>query len=300
MITVKEILDFLDSMGVVYDFFGNEQTQIEGFSTLKNYKANTVTWAKNEKAYNFSFEDKLLVIAQDGLQVAAQNVVSTKQSKQAFFALVEYMAEKDVEKDDVQNAIGKGTFIGKNVKLGKNVTIGSNCVIDGDIVIGDKSKIWHNVTIMNRVNIGKNCEIQSGCVIGHDGFAWNEDENHVKTMIRHFGGVEIKDDTYIGPNCIIDRGEIDFTTIGKGNKIDGNCFIAHNVVTGENSIMITGTRLYGSSELGDNAYVASATVRNQCKIGENTFVGMGAVVVNDIPSNVVAAGVPAKIITKEK
>ena len=59
--------------------------------------------------------------------------------------------------------------------------------------------------------------------------------------------------------------------------------------------MITGSRLYGSSELGDNSYVASATIRNQCKVGKNSFVGMGSVVVKEVPDNTVVAGVPATV-----
>lgn len=293
---IENILDFLDTEGIVYVFQGDRSAEVEGFSTLKNYKEGTVTWAKNEKAYAFDFQDKRLVIAQEGLRITAHNVIWTSESKLAFFSLVEYMAEDrlDIESDH-EPSIGAGTIISPEVRLGENVKIGCNCVIQGNISIGNNTRIWNNVTIINNVVIGEFCEIQSGSVIGHDGFAWNEDINHNKTMIKHFGGVSIADNVYIGPNCVIDRGEIDYTTVKNGVKIDANCFIAHNVIIGENSILITGSRLYGSSELGDNVYVASATVRNQCKIGKDAFVGIGAVVTKDIPEKVIVAGIPAKV-----
>lgn len=291
MITIETILNFLDEKKIAYTFQGDKSTEIEGFSSLKNYKKGTFTWAKNEKAYQFDFSDKRLVIVQEGLEIKAQNMIFTNQSKLAFFSLIEFLAIPETV--DRIEPIGEGTIIGKNVRLGHNVVIGSNCVIQGDITIGDNTRIWNNVTILNHVNIGSDCEIQSGCVIGHDGFAWNEGSANEKTMIKHFGGVEIMDRVYMGPNCVVDRGEIDNTIIGEGTKIDAACFIAHNVVIGKNVIMITGSRLYGSVELGDNAYVASAMVRNQCKIGANSFVGMGAVVTKDLPADVVAVGIPA-------
>lgn len=94
---------------------------------------------------------------------------------------------------------------------------------------------------------------------------------------------------------MIDRGEIDNTLIRTGAKIDANCFLAHNVVVGRNVILITGCKLYGSSDIGDNAYIASATVRNQCKVGAGAFVGIGSVVIKDVPEHMIVTGVPAKV-----
>ena len=245
--TISHILKFFEEKQIPFRFIGDESTEIVGFSSLKNYRDNTVTWAKNSLAYQYDFAEKLLVIVQDGLEINAKNIIISKQSKLAFFSLVEYMAEEAEKEKHTDKGIGRGTVIGDCVRIGKNVVIGNNCVIDGNVSIGDNTRIWHNVTIVNNIDIGANCTIQSGCVIGHDGFAWNEGSNHEKTMIKHFGGVEIGDNVYIGPNCIIDRGEIDNTIIQSGTKIDANCFIAHNVIVGKNVIMITGCRLYGSS-----------------------------------------------------
>lgn len=298
MMKIEEILRFLDERQIEYSFQGDESVEVEGYSSLKNYKKNTFTWAKNEKAYEFGFQGKLLVIAQEGLTVDAENVIYSRESKLAFFSLIEYVATQASEDSESKECVGTGTVIGPGVRLGKNVRIGANCVLQGKITVGDNTRIWNNVTILNHVSIGEDCEIQSGCVIGHDGFAWNENEAHEKTMIKHFGGIEIEDKVYIGPNCVIDRGEIDNTLIRTGAKIDANCFLAHNVVVGRNVILITGSKLYGSSDIGDNAYIASATVRNQCKVGAGAFVGIGSVVIKDVPEHVVVTGVPARIMKK--
>ena len=64
-----------------------------------------------------------------------------------------------------------------------------------------------------------------------------------------------------------------------------------------------GTSIYDSAivlgdvKVGENTWIgANATVRPRVSIGKNTIIGAGAVVVNDIPDNAVAVGVPAKII----
>jgi acetyltransferase-like isoleucine patch superfamily enzyme len=55
----------------------------------------------------------------------------------------------------------------------------------------------------------------------------------------------------------------------------------------------------GNVVIGNNVYLGVHTVvlRN-VRIGDNAVVGAGSVVLKDIPSNVVAAGNPAKIIKK--
>lgn len=49
--------------------------------------------------------------------------------------------------------------------------------------------------------------------------------------------------------------------------------------------------------IGDNCYIGTgATILGPVRIGDNVTIGAGAVVTKDIPSNVVVAGNPAKII----
>ena len=48
--------------------------------------------------------------------------------------------------------------------------------------------------------------------------------------------------------------------------------------------------------IGDNVWVgAGAVILPGCKIGNNSVIAAGAVVCNDVPNNVMVAGVPAKI-----
>lgn len=292
MKTIAMILSYLDTEKIEYKFVGDPGTEIKGFASLSQYKTGNMTWIKSENNIPVDFDPDAVTLAiiQDGVDASAQNTIKTPESKRVFFSIIEFLFCQQNNREPV----GHGTYIGPNVKLGRNVKIGHNCSLDGEIAIGENTVIWDNVTIINRVTIGSNCTIQSGVRIGHDGYGYTEDQNHVKTMIRHYGGVNIGNDVFIGANCVIYRGTIDNTVIGNGSKIDAMCFNSHNSRLGENVSLIAGTLLYGSANIEDNAYIASSIVRNQITVGKDAFIGMGSVVTKDVDPGTVVVGVPAK------
>ena len=64
---------------------------------------------------------------------------------------------------------------------------------------------------------------------------------------------------------------------------------------GDNATIIC-SKLYGSAKIGQNSYITDATVANQMIVGDNTVIGMGSLITKPIPSNVIAYGLPAKVI----
>lgn len=295
---IAEILRFLESEQVPFTFRGDESAEVERFSSLTHYRPGTFTWVKKQENIPSGFDcaSIALAIVSEGVTGEFPNVIETSQSKHAFFSAMEHFYGEEENRP----AIGQFTYLSPQVKLGKNVRIGHNCTLDGDITIGDDTVIWNGVTIVNRVIIGQRCEIQSGCVIGHDGFGYTEDEAHNKTMVKHFGGVTIGDEVYLAMNTVVERGVIDDSEIKRGTKIDCLSLIGHNSVIGEKSALVGGTILYGSCHLGENSYIAGALLRNQCSVGDNAFVGLGAVVVKDVPADTTVIGNPAKPYNKKK
>ena len=295
MVAIRELLEFLETENIPFEFKGDINDLVDGFSSLSRYRAGTMTWCKQLGNLSDDLQEKYhLIVIPSYCSGISDNYIITDFGKKAFFSLIETFFSSEIELPDV----GTGTYISDRVKIGKNVKIGHNCVLDGDIELGDNMIIYNNVSIINKVIIGKDCVIQSGALIGQDDFSYTENEDHKKKMIKHYGGVHIEDDVLIGPGTIINRGTIDNTVIGKGCKIDARCVVSHNVVLGENSVLIAGTILYGSVRTGMNAYVASAVVRNQLQIGDNAVVGMGSVVVKDVDADVTVAGVPARKLEK--
>ncbi|MDN3596245.1 serine O-acetyltransferase [Zunongwangia endophytica] len=94
----------------------------------------------------------------------------------------------------------------------------------------------------------------------------------------------------IGKNFKLGHGGLG-VVINKKTKIGYSCTISTCVtIGGTNKIDIV-------PKLGNNIYVGSgARILGPVIIGDNVVIGANSVVVKDIPSNCVVAGVPAKVI----
>lgn len=297
---ISEILRFLDEEKIPYTFEGNEADEIEGYSSLKNYRSETFTWIKDRKNLTGNTGEIKLAFACEQIEGKASNLIRTdnlEHSKRAFFSCI----ERFYGNHDVKEGVGSNCYIGPDVRIGKNVRIGHNCVLDGKIVIGDNTRIWNHVTMINNITTGRFCEIRSGAVIGHDdSISYTEDENLKKIPVKHFGGVLLGDNVVIGENSTVCRGTIDNTVLEDNVWIDAQTMISHNCYLHKNATVVGASRLFGSVTLEENAYVTSAIIRNQLTIGRDALVGMGAVVTKDVASGITVVGNPAKEFSKGK
>ncbi len=143
--------------------------------------------------------------------------------------------------------------------------------------------------------VGRNVIIHAGAVIGADGFGFERNESGRWEKFPHFGCVVVEDDVEIGANVCIDRGTMGETRIGTGAKIDDLVYIAHNVEIGRDCLVMASSVLCGSCKLEERVEVSpGAVIRDKVRIGTDGRVGLGAVVVADVPAGVVVAGVPAR------
>lgn len=200
--------------------------------------------------------------------------------------------------EEVRHSIHPTAVIHPDAIIGNNVNIGPHATI-GKVVIGDNSFISASVTLYDNVKVGKDCFIKEGAVIGGAGFGYEIDENGNRFRFPQIGGVIIGDHVEIGANTCIDRGALSDTIIDDYAKIDNLCHIAHNVRLGKNNMITACSEISGSCVLGDNVWTGPNTsVRDGRKIDSNTMIGIGAVVVKDVPANDVWAGNPAKSFKK--
>ncbi|MFN8625141.1 MAG: DapH/DapD/GlmU-related protein [Candidatus Binatia bacterium] len=85
-------------------------------------------------------------------------------------------------------------------------------------------------------------------------------------------------------------------TIGRHFTCRAHSVISHNVTVGDFVFVGAGATCCGHSVLGDGCFIgAGATLAVGVKIGAGTVIGAGSVVVGDIPSGVLAYGVPARV-----
>lgn len=94
-------------------------------------------------------------------------------------------------------------------------------------------------------------------------------------------GTVINAGTHISENCIINTGSI----------IEHDCKIGHNTHVSPNSSIAGGVTIGFNTHVGIGSSIIQSKV-----IGNNATIGAGAVVIDDIPDNSTAVGVPAKVI----
>jgi len=183
--------------------------------------------------------------------------------------------------------------LGDRVTLGERVTIGSGAVIGDDVTIGDDCTVRANVTIGNECTIGSRVTIHSGTVVGSDGYGYSVNEKGEHLKRPQVGTVRIDDDVEIGANCAIDRAAYGTTWIKSGAKIDNLVQVAHNVIVGENSLIVAQVGLAGSTTLGRNVVMGgqSATTGHVVLEDQVMVAARGAVHKNQ-PKGAVLGGAP--------
>ncbi len=188
-----------------------------------------------------------------------------------------------------------GAYIAKTAVMGDNCRIFPGAYIGGEVEIGNNVYIGSGVRLVGKIVIGNNVIIRENAVIGADGLSTNRDEcGHALTMPQ-FGGVVIEDDVQIGAMTVIGRGSIDNTVLGRGSKIDNSCFISHNVKLGADTFVVGESIMFGSSSTGEQAYISgNSCIRDGIHVGKEALVGMGAVVVKQVPDGAVVKGNPAR------
>ena len=100
----------------------------------------------------------------------------------------------------------------------------------------------------------------------------------------------------------IDRGTLDNTIIGRGTKIDTQCHIGHNNIIGEDTIITAKTMLGGSNFIGNRCWISPCTIirTGGIKIGNDSFIGTGSLIVKNVKENEKVMGSPAKPINDYK
>ncbi|TKB09411.1 UDP-3-O-(3-hydroxymyristoyl)glucosamine N-acyltransferase [Desulforhopalus sp. IMCC35007] len=190
--------------------------------------------------------------------------------------------------------IGPLAVLGDRVVLGERVCIEPGAVIGDDVIIGDDSRICANVTLYHGTVIGQRVTIHSGTVIGSDGYGYaaNEKGEHVKRP--QVGIVRIEDDVEIGSNSCVDRAAYGETLIKSGCKIDNLVQVGHNVVIGENSLIVAQVGISGSTTLGRNVVMGGqAATTGHITVGDQVMIAARGAAHTNLEKGSVVAGTPA-------
>ena len=135
--------------------------------------------------------------------------------------------------------------------------------------IGEGTKVWQNTIILKNAIIGKNCNINCNCFIESDVKIGNY--TTIKSGTYIWDGVSIGSNVFIGPNVTFINDK--YPKSQKKPKFFLKTIIEDNVSVGAASVLMPGITL-----------------------GKGSIIGAGSLVTKSVPSYVVVAGSPAKII----
>lgn len=149
--------------------------------------------------------------------------------------------------------------------IGSNGTIRAGTIIYCDVTIGEDFATGHNALIREETTIGDDVLVGTNSVI--DGYSEVGSHVSIQTGVYVPSHTTIEDNVFLGPCCVLtndsypirQEADLEGPTIEKGASVGANATILPNVT-----------------------------------VGENAFVAAGAVVIDDVPPNMLAAGVPAE------
>jgi len=303
--TVGEIARLIEG-----EVVGDPATVITGVCGIREAEEGDITFVANSRYVHLIAGTRAsAIITSKELTGAAKPIIRADNPSLAFAKVVSLASPGDLRHPQ---GIHPAAIIGKGVSLGKSVALGAYVVIEDQAIIGDRTiiypgcfighnssigcdcLIYPNVSVRERVSIGSRVIIHSGTVIGSDGFGFIQvDGRHQK--IPQAGTVQIEDDVEIGANVAIDRARFDKTVIGKGTKIDNLVQIAHNVIIGENSLIVAQAGISGSTVIGSNVTLAGqAGLVGHISVGDGAIVAAQAGVTKSVPANTVVSGYPAR------
>lgn len=147
--------------------------------------------------------------------------------------------------------------------------IHESAVIEHGVQVGEGTNIWRWTHVCKYARIGKDCTIGEGVYIG-EGVVIG-DRCRVQNGAKLYHGVTIEDDVFIGPDVVTTND------------------IYPELPVGDWKERFRETKIHSRASIGANATIICGVT-----IHQNSMVGAGSVVTNDVAAGTVVVGNPAR------
>jgi UDP-3-O-[3-hydroxymyristoyl] glucosamine N-acyltransferase len=291
------------------EVIGDGSVKLASFAPADRAKPGELTFAENAEYFARADQSAASAIIVDGAFKSASKVlIRVPNARVAFAKVVALFFPEPTFASGIHPSaiiassahVDATAHVGPYCVIAQDVRIGPRCVLQGGNHVGagarfgDDVNLFPNVTVYARSEIGNRVRIHAGTVIGSDGFGYVLDGGKHR-KVPQIGHVVIGDDVEIGANVTVDRGALGPTIIGKGTKIDNLVQIAHNVVIGENCLIVSQAGIAGSTKLGSYVMLAGQVgLAGHLKLGDRVSVGAQSGVMHDIPDGQMWLGTPAQ------
>ncbi|MFA5298049.1 MAG: UDP-3-O-(3-hydroxymyristoyl)glucosamine N-acyltransferase [Lutibacter sp.] len=304
--TATQIAEILEG-----EVFGNENIKVFKLSKIEEGEEGSITFLSNPKYTHYLYTTKASIVIVNMDFVPEKEIETTlikvNDAYHAFSTLLEFYDRVKSDKSGIEKPsfihesavmgtnlyLGAFSYISAMVSIGNNVKIYPNVYIGENVKIGDNTIIHAGVKIYSETEIGVNCILHAGVIVGSDGFGFAPDASGIFNKIPQIGNVIIKDNVDIGAGTTIDRATLGSTLISKGVKLDNQIQIAHNVETGENTVIAAQTGVAGSTKIGKNCMIGGQVgIVGHIIIGNNVKIQAQAGVGRNIKDDDIIQGSP--------
>ena len=184
------------------------------------------------------------------------------------------------------------SLVDADVEIAPDVIIERGSVMEGKTRIGTGTRIGP-YTIVRDSTIGEGCRVEASMIEG----ATLEDEVRIGPYSHLRPGAYLEKGVEMG-----NFGEVKNSRLGKGTKMHHFSYVGDaqvgqrvNVSAGVITLNYDGVRK-NRTEIGDDAFIGSdSLLRAPIKVGARSQTGAGSVVTKDVPDDMLAVGVPARI-----
>jgi UDP-3-O-[3-hydroxymyristoyl] glucosamine N-acyltransferase len=308
--TLQEISDHVGGT-----IIGDGSVTIESTSTLDQAGSGQITFLSNPKyASRVKETQAAAVLVAEEVQTGAAQIIA----EDPYYAFMQTVVLLHGHREHPEIGVSPSATVADTAEIGQNCNIHPHAVIHDKAVIGDNCQIYSGVFIGPNVKLGGDCIvypnaviydgcqvgdrviIQSNASVGQDGFgfATHKGEHH---KIPQIGIVVLEDDVEIGSGCVIERGTLDNTIIGKGSKIGDSVAVGHGTKIGPYCLLVPQAGVAGSAELGHHCVLGGQVgVVGHIKIGNMVKIGAQAGVIGNVPDGATIVGSPAIDANKAK
>jgi UDP-3-O-[3-hydroxymyristoyl] glucosamine N-acyltransferase len=290
------------------ELFGDDRIVIEGVGPLMDASEGQISFLTHPRYKDHLAKTKasaLIVPRRIDLFHGAQIVVSNPALAYARVAALfapppaRYPGVSDRAFIHQSAALGRNVsiypfvYVGEGAEIGDDVILFPGVYVGDHVKMGDRTILFPNVTVLHHCIIGKDVIIHAGCVIGADGFGFVRDGSF-NVKIPQTGIVQIDDHAEIGANSCIDRAAMGRTWIRSGVKTDNLVQIAHNVVIGEDTVIVAQAAVAGSVRIGKQVVIGGqAAIADHLEISDGVMIGSQAGVAKSLTEAQVVSGTPA-------
>ena len=302
MPALKEIADLVGG-----EVIGEDQVLITGIHSLLDASPGEISFFSDPRYKESLKETKASAILVStftdlyaGPQVVVPNPALAYARVATLFAPTPPRFSGKSEKAFIHKSakIGEDVSIYPFVYVGEEAVIGDHTTLCAGVFVGDRVRIGNgtvihpNVSILHDCVIGNNVIIHAGTVIGSDGFGFVRD-GQINVKIPQIGYVQIDDQVEIGANNTIDRAALGKTWIKRGVKTDNLVQIAHNVVIGEDTVIVAMVGISGSVNIGREVVIGGQVgITDHINIGDRALIGSQSGVAQSISPGQVVSGTP--------